>query len=156
MESCIACDLSTGDVPLPGGTIYRSRSWVVEHCVGPLGVGSLIVKPIRHVTGVDELTEDEAVELGPLLIGTSTVVRELTGAEQVYNCLWSHAGGRPGHVHYVVQPVTREQVTRFDASGPELQTAMFAAGESPDPEQVTTFAAQARERFAVLDGAATA
>lgn len=154
MESCIACDLLTGDAPLPGGTIYRSRNWAVEHCVGPLGLGSLIVKPIRHVIGVDELSEDEAVELGPLLRSASKVARDLTGAEQVYNCLWSHAGGRPGHVHYVVQPVTREQVASFDAYGPALQVAMFIRGDPPDPAQIDAFAERARERFATIGGPA--
>jgi diadenosine tetraphosphate (Ap4A) HIT family hydrolase len=121
---------------------------VVEHCVGPLGVGTLVVKPVRHVTGVDELSDDEAAELGPLLRRASRVARELTAAEQVYNCLWSHAGRRPGHLHYVVQPVGAQQVARHDAVGPELQMAMFTLDELPDPEEVERFAESARELFA--------
>ena len=121
---------------------------MVEHCVGPLGVGTLVVKPVRHVTGVDDLSDDEAAELGPLLRRASRVARELTAAEQVYNCLWSHAGRRPGHLHYVVQPVGEQQVARHDAVGPELQTAMFTLDEPPDPEAVERFAGSARELFA--------
>ena len=35
-----------------------------EHCVGPLGVGSLIVKPVRHVLHVADLDDAEVVEMG--------------------------------------------------------------------------------------------
>lgn len=145
--SCVACDLSAGRAPLPGGVIHRGAAWVVEHCVGPLGVGTLIVKPVRHVTGVDELADDEADELGPLLRSTAGVVRALTGAEQIYTCLWSHAGAVPGHLHYVVQPVTRAQVEELGAHGPALQVAMFARGETPDPARVEVFAERARRAW---------
>jgi hypothetical protein len=66
----------------------------------------------------------------------------------VYNCLWSHAGGIPVQIHYVVQPVTATQMKRFGSYGPNLQTAMFSAGELPDPEEVEAVARQARQLFA--------
>src|SRR5438270_12275711 len=108
---CMACELADGRRHLPGGRIHRTVHWVVEHCVGPLGLGTLIVKPERHVTAVADLSPGEAAELGPLLRQASAVAHELAGdpsdpVEQVYNCLWSHAGGRPVHIHYVIQPVT--------------------------------------------------
>ena len=53
--------------PLPGGRIFRTEFWLVEHCAGPLGLGTLIVKPERHVTTVAGLSAAEAAELGPLL-----------------------------------------------------------------------------------------
>src|SRR5450631_2132258 len=73
VDRCMACELSDGRSQLPGGLIHRTRHWRVEHCVGPLGLGTLIVKPERHVTAVDALTPDEALELGPLLRLTSAV-----------------------------------------------------------------------------------
>ncbi len=150
MDPCLACDLTAGRRPLPGGSVHRRGGWAMEHCVGPLGVGTLVVKPVRHVLGVDELTDAEASALGPLLRDTSRIVRELTGAEQVYHCLWSHSGGRPGHVHVVVQPVTRAQVDAEGAYGPALQVAMFARGHAPDAAEVEVFAERARSRFDAL------
>jgi ATP adenylyltransferase len=147
MSDCMACELSRGERHLPGGRVYRTRSWLVEHCVGPLGLGTLIVKPERHVTAVADLSEDEAVELGPLLRRTSDVARTLVEAEQVYNCLWSHSGGAPVHIHYVVQPVTREQMREFGTHGPSLQVAMFSAGMTPDPAEVDRACTLARLRF---------
>ena len=148
MEGCLACDLATGRLPLPGGVIHEADHWLVEHCVGPLGVGALIVKPKRHVTRVSELDGDEARELGPLLQQSAAVVDELVAPEQVYTCLWSHAGGRPVHIHYVVQPVTRSQMDEHGTYGPALQVAMFDRGELPPENEVEAFADRARAAFA--------
>jgi ATP adenylyltransferase len=148
MGACLACELANGERDLPGGLIYRTASWRVEHCIGPLGLGTLIVKPERHVTSVADLTDDEARELGPLLRRASHVAGRLVGADQVYNCLWSHAGGEPVHLHYVVQPVTKAQMSQFGAHGPSLQVAMFSAGGSPDPADVERVSERARLHFA--------
>jgi diadenosine tetraphosphate (Ap4A) HIT family hydrolase len=154
-EECLACALSDGRRPLPGGRIHRTEYWLVEHCIGPLGLGTLIVKPDRHVTAVDALTDGEAQELGPLLRQASAVARQLVQAEQVYNCLWSHAGGVPVHIHFVIQPVTRAQMDRFGRYGPALQQAMFAAAEFPDPDDIERIADQARRLFSVHPGRPT-
>jgi diadenosine tetraphosphate (Ap4A) HIT family hydrolase len=147
MESCMACDLADGTVPLAGGRIHETSGWLVEHCVGPLGLGTLIVKPRRHVTSVASLTDDEAAELGPLLHSASIIAAQLVPAEQVYNCLWSHAGGVPVHIHYVVQPVTAEQMAEHEAHGPALQMAMFARGEPPEEDEIEAIAERARLAF---------
>ncbi len=149
VEQCMACELADGRRPLPGGRIFRTDRWLVEHCVGPLGLGSLIVKPERHVTHVADLDDQEAAELGPLLRRASTVAAGLVGAEQTYNCLWSHAGGVPVHLHYVVQPVTAEQMATFDAHGPALQVAMFARGDTPPETDIERIAERARRAFAL-------
>lgn len=148
-NECLACDLAAGRQPLPGGLIHRTESWLVEHCVGPLGLGTLIVKPGRHVTAVADLSRTEAAELGPLLQQTSWVASQLIDAEQVYNCLWSHAGGVPVHLHYVVQPVTRQQMAAYQCHGPRLQVAMFGAALAPDAGEVASVADQARRLFAL-------
>lgn len=144
---CIACALALGTRDLPGGTILSESGWLLEHCVGPLGVGTLILKPARHVTGVAELTDDEAAALGPLLRAASRCVRDLTGATQVYNCLWSHAGFEASHIHYVVQPVTEAHREAYALPGPALQVAMFGQGVSPAPQQVADFCDRARAWF---------
>jgi diadenosine tetraphosphate (Ap4A) HIT family hydrolase len=106
MNDCFACQLSDGRRPLPGGLVHAEGGWRIEHGVGPLGLGTLIVKPERHITAVADLDDGEASALGPVLERASAVASALVPAEQVYNCLWSHARGIPVHIHYVVQPVT--------------------------------------------------
>jgi hypothetical protein len=45
VDGCLACDLSEGRRPLPGVRLGETPGWIVEHGVGPLGIGTLIVKP---------------------------------------------------------------------------------------------------------------
>lgn len=146
--SCLACDLVTGRAPLPGGRLHGTSRWVVEHCVGPLGLGSLIVKPERHVISIADLDDAEAVELGPLLRLTAQVARTIVDAEQVYTCLWSHADAVPGHIHYVVQPVTRDQVAASGLYGPALQMQMFRENRTPTDDDIARIARRAQDLFA--------
>jgi RimJ/RimL family protein N-acetyltransferase/diadenosine tetraphosphate (Ap4A) HIT family hydrolase len=144
LQACLACDLAAGRTDLPGGVIHETPRWVVEHCIGPLGVGTLIVKPKRHIVYVSELDEGESEELGPLLRHVAAAVQELTEADQVYVGLWSHAGRRPVHIHFVVQPVTPALMDEIGDHGPHLQAAMFDRGESPPRDEVEAFAQAAR------------
>jgi len=99
------------------------------------------------VTAIADLSPAEAAELGPLMRQASQVASRLIDAGQVYSCLWSHAGGVPGHLHYVVQPVTRQQIAAYGCHGPRLQVAMFDAGVTPDTGDVARVADQARRLF---------
>lgn len=148
MTECLACDLTAGEVPLPGGLIFETIGWRVEHCVGPLGVGTLVVKPKRHVLHLADLTDGEALEMGPLLRTSATAVGELTEATQVYVCLWSHG---PVHIHYVVQPALPDTIAEFGVYGPRMQAAMFARGGAVDAEGAAAFAERARTWFALRD-----
>jgi len=54
---------------------------------------------------------------------------------------WLHLGGLPGHIHYVVQPVTRQQMAAYEAAaGPGLQVAMSRAQAFPDEAEVARLA----------------
>ncbi|MFE6165641.1 HIT family protein [Streptomyces sp. NPDC056486] len=146
-RDCLACGLTDGTVPLPGGTLLRTAYWTVEHCVGALGVGTLVVKPLRHITGVHELDTAESAGLGPLITRVTAAVRAAVGdeCEQVYVCLWSHAGRVPGHIHFVVQPARTPDVDRHGgAYGPALQMAMLADGALPEPGAVEEFCGRVR------------
>ncbi len=145
MEECLACNLASGKLELPGGRIYDTPHWVVEHCVGPLGLGTLIVKPFRHCTSVRELTDEEVQELGPLLRRVAATIHAILNPDQVYVCLWSHAGWKPGHIHFVLQPSWNHLQREHPRPGPYLQVDMFDANGRPPREQVEAFAAKARE-----------
>jgi diadenosine tetraphosphate (Ap4A) HIT family hydrolase len=150
MESvvgCLACDLASGRMPLPGGRIHETAHWIVEHCFGPLGLGVLLVKPLRHVVSVGELTAAEAQELGPLLQRSAAIVDELIAPEQVYVALWSHAGRTRVHIHFVVQPATTESIDSL-GYGPQMQARMFELAVMPVADDVDAFAERARKAFA--------
>jgi diadenosine tetraphosphate (Ap4A) HIT family hydrolase len=120
---------------------------VVEHCVGALGVGTLIVKPLRHTVHLADLSVEETAELGPLLQRTAQVIQVLATADQVYACLWSHSGWEPVHIHFVLQPSWNALRDRFPGPGPFLQVSMFQAGEPLDRAAVEDFCDEARRAF---------
>jgi Diadenosine tetraphosphate (Ap4A) hydrolase and other HIT family hydrolases len=135
---CLACELIEHPEGVAGGRIATLGHWVVEHCIGPLGVGTVVVKPTRHVIHLADLTSAEAAELGPVLARVSRAVT-LASSEvgnppgQVYACLWSHANRKPGHIHFVIQPVGEALMGQHAAHGPELQVRMFRAGDQMEP-----------------------
>ena len=151
-SDCYACRLTQGQEPLPGGRIWETQNWVVEHCTGPLGAGTLIVKPFRHCVHIGDLTAVEAAELGPLLQRVSHTVRVLAEADQVYVCLWSHAGWQAVHVHFVVHPAWNQWRERYRRAGPAIQAAMFEAGDTPALAEIERVCAEARR---LLGGDAT-
>jgi hypothetical protein len=57
-------------------------------------------------------------------------------------------GGQPGHIHFVVQPISNEVMDRY-GHGSRVQPRMFDAAEFPDESAVEEFANRAR---AVLGG----
>jgi diadenosine tetraphosphate (Ap4A) HIT family hydrolase len=110
-----------------------------------LPLGTLVVKPERHLLHVADLSADEAAELGPLLRATANVVTDLASPEQVYVCLWSHG---PVHIHFVVQPTDASGSEPTELHGPALQAAMFARKHHPERAAVEQLAARARTLFA--------
>ena len=90
VAGCLGCDLLAGRRDLPGGIVYETAWWVVNHAVGPLNLGTLIVGPREHVTAVADLDDRAAAELGPVLRDTARVVEAICRPEQTYTCLWSH------------------------------------------------------------------
>jgi diadenosine tetraphosphate (Ap4A) HIT family hydrolase len=149
MEHCIACSLTDGKVDLPGGRIIATDHWVVEHTIGPLGVGTLIVKPFRHCLHVWELTDEETQELGPLLKLVAATIQSILKPDQIYICLWSHAGWEPQHIHFVVQPAWNDFQKEHELPGPALQMDMFNSGLKLARQEVEIFTAKARELLGV-------
>ena len=145
MDNCMACDLTTGKKKLPGGRIYSTKYWVVEHCVGPLGTGTLILKPFRHCLHYWELNEEELKEVGPLLRKVSYVIKTILNPDQVYICLWSHAGWEPVHIHFVLQPIRNSLKEKHKKPGPFLQTDMFRENIKPEHKEIEDFCKKARK-----------
>lgn len=145
MKECLTCDFMSGKVELPGGRICETAHWVVEHCVGPLGVGTLVVKPKRHCIHFWELIEEETGELGPLLQQVAATISAILKPDQVYICLWSHAGWQPGHLHFVLQPSWNYLQREHQRPGPFMQVDMFEMNMQPPREEVEVFARKAKE-----------
>jgi diadenosine tetraphosphate (Ap4A) HIT family hydrolase len=148
VSACETCESIRTPIA-PGGCVYETKHWFIDHCIGPLGVGTLIVKPKRHVVHVADLASDEAAELGSLLQQAAAVVTDLEQPEQVYITLWSHLNAVPVHIHFVIQPVTRARMDEHDGKhGVRLQVEMFDRKVHPDQTAAATFADRARAAWA--------
>lgn len=148
---CLGCDLLAGRRPLPGGVVHETAAWVVNHVVGPMNLGTLVVGPREHVTAVADLETSAVAELGPVLRDTARVVEALCQPEQTYVCLWSHGARARKHLHFAVQPVTATLVARYGGLRSErLQARMLAGTDEPDPADVERLCDQARELFRTI------
>lgn len=65
---CPTCDLAWETTPRPTkkGMLLRTAHWTVERRTAPDG-GTLVVRPLRRLTGPHDLNAPETAELGPLL-----------------------------------------------------------------------------------------
>jgi diadenosine tetraphosphate (Ap4A) HIT family hydrolase len=136
VEGCLACDVLAGRVEVPGGMIDETEHWHADHCLGPFGVGAVVVKAKEHVEDLWRLPDAAAQELGGFLRRISGAVVEGLGAERAYLTMW--VDKPPHHVHMVVYP----RWATDDARALELQRQRQDEG-APDPGE----AAAAAERL---------
>jgi diadenosine tetraphosphate (Ap4A) HIT family hydrolase len=98
--SCVNNDLA--NVP-PRERVYIGPRWRVAHAFGTSVPGWLVVLPRRHVIALDQLTAEEAADLGPLLRTLTAALRDVLGCSKTYVALFAEAEGFE-HVHFHVVP----------------------------------------------------
>jgi diadenosine tetraphosphate (Ap4A) HIT family hydrolase len=125
-----------GRVAVPGGTIDQTEHWHADHCIGPFGVGAVVVKTKDHVESLWQLPDAAATELGPFLRRISSAIVDGLGAERAYLTMW--VDKPPLHVHLVVYPRWPSDGKR----GWDLDVERWAEGPPPVDE-----AAAAAERL---------
>jgi ATP adenylyltransferase len=149
IDGCLGCEILTGRFDVPGGIVHQTPRWIVNHAVGRLNLGTLVVVPRDHIVAVADLDDEAAAELGPVLRDAARVVEAICRPEQTYVCVWSHGRTERRHLHILVQPVTAALVAQYGGLRSEqLQARLMATGEPPDPADVERFCASARQHFA--------
>ena len=108
---CQTCELvsrrDAGNAPL-WDCIHRTQYWDVVHSFNTALRGWLVLVARRHIEAIDELTEEEAVELGVLLRRVSLALKEVTGCLKTYVIQFAEAAEHP-HVHFHVIPRMADQ-----------------------------------------------
>jgi len=131
-DSCLTCELiarrDAGDAPL-WDSIHRSDYWDVVHSYNTSLPGWLVLVARRHVAAIDELTDEEAAELGVLLRRVSAALRVVTGCLKTYVVQFAEQAEHP-HVHFHVIPRLAGQPD--DRRGPRV----FAYLGVPEAERV--------------------
>lgn len=149
VAGCLGCDTLTGRREIPGGIVHQTTRWIVNHAVGRLNLGTLVVVPRDHIVAVADLDDAAAAEMGPLLRDVAQAVETLCQPEQTYVCVWSHGKTERRHLHVLVQPVTATLVAQYGGLRSEqLQVKIMTTGEPVDRADVERFCGDARRYFA--------
>jgi diadenosine tetraphosphate (Ap4A) HIT family hydrolase len=147
---CLACRANAGEVQPPGGLIYADEHWRLEHSLSPAPLaGWLVLKPLRHCEGLEELTAAEAEGLGPLLRRACSALRAVTGAEKVYVIFLGEA---VAHLHLHLIPRTADHPV--DLRGPrvfELLRRAAETGQGVPDAAAAAVAAAVRDRIEIPD-----
>ena len=111
MASCKTCELvaarDAGTAPL-WDCIHRSQFWDIVHAYDTSLPGWLVIVARRHIATVDELTDDEAAQLGILIRRTSVALKAITGCAKTYVIQFAEAAEHP-HVHFHIVPRMADQ-----------------------------------------------
>ena len=140
---CMACQILAGVQQVPGGTIAETPCWVADHCVGPYGLGSVVVKTRTHRENLWDLSVAESAALGPFLQQMSEAIALAMQAERVYASLW--VDQPPYHVHFVLQPRYPDgrHPEELGLKGLELQV-FRTLGKPPSPGEMAEAADRIR------------
>ena len=102
MTCALVARRDAGEAPL-WDSILRTAYWDVAHNYHTALPGWLVLVARRHIEAIDELTADEAHELGVLLRRVSLALKAVTGCAKTYVIQFAEAADHP-HVHFHVVP----------------------------------------------------
>ncbi len=120
MDTCYTCDLiqqrDAGVAPL-WDCIYRAQFWDLVHSYNTSLLGWLVLVSRRHIAAIDEMTDDEAIELGKMLRQVSKALKVVTKCSKTYVVQFAEASNHH-HVHFHVIPRMNDQPE--DYKGPNI------------------------------------
>ena len=112
-DMCKTCELTAqrrlGKAPL-WDSIYQSNFWDVVHAFDTSLPGWLVLVLQRHIESLDELTEQEAAELGALIRRVSLSLKAVVGCVKTYVIQFAEHEDHP-HVHFHIVPRMANQPT---------------------------------------------
>ena len=118
-DACKTCEMTArrrlGQAPL-WDNIYQTGFWDVVHAYNSALPGWLVLVVQRHIESLDELTEQEAAELGPLIRGVSLSLKSVVGCTKTYVIQFAEARQHP-HVHFHIVPRMADQPAERRSAG---------------------------------------
>ncbi len=142
-KQCKTCELiarrDAGAAPL-WDNIERTPCWDIVHSYNTALPGWLVLVARRHIEAIDELTEEEAVELGSWMRRVSMALRQVTGCLKTYVIQFAEQAEHP-HVHFHIVPRLVDQPK--DRRGTQIFGYLgVPAEERVTEEKMTQLAAQ--------------
>jgi len=120
-NDCLACRLNKDDSEVPGGTIAENKYWTVRHCIGPYGIGAMIIGARRHVESFADLEKEEAESFSPLLRNVCQAIMKALKPERIYINSW---GESTRHLHFLLQPRYKGMIEEYGGTGSTIQAKM--------------------------------
>lgn len=105
-HDCILCGIVNRDPDLSGLELYRSEYNVVTVNLYPYNPGHIMIFPIRHITSLDEMTEEEALDHFRILKASIRILNDEFsphGYNIGYN-MGDFSGASIGHLHQHIVP----------------------------------------------------
>src|SRR5581483_11779745 len=104
LEICTICREHQGEARAPGGVIYQDHLWRLDHCPEPIPLaGWLVLKPLRHVEALADLTGPESQVLGALLRRVAQAMERVMEPARIAVCLWDEAADG-AHIQFHLIP----------------------------------------------------
>jgi diadenosine tetraphosphate (Ap4A) HIT family hydrolase len=148
----MACEANAGERAAAGGVIYQDNFWRLEHILSPAPLaGWLVLKPLRHCEGLDELTEQEAAGLGPLLRAACLALRTVTSAAKVYSLFLGEAVAHL-HIHLIPRAPDHPEAFRSPKVFELLRRAAETGAGVPEAD-AAAIAEAVRQRMAAVRAA---
>ncbi len=120
MTRCFTCELvarrDAGEAPF-WDSIFRTEHWDVVHAYNTSLPGWLVLVSRRHIEALDELTEDEALELGGLIRRVSQGLKLAVSCHKTYAVQFAEHPDHP-HVHFHIIPRMADQPPEYQ--GPKI------------------------------------
>ncbi len=153
-DVCKTCELTAqrrlGKAPL-WDCIYQTEYWDVAHAFNTALPGWLVLVLKRHIESLDELTEQEAAELGPLIRRVSSSLKSIIGCVKTYVIQFAEHEDHP-HVHFHIVP----RMANLPASRRSAQVFGYL-GVSPEQrvseDQMNEICAKIRKELLFRDSA---
>lgn len=104
----------------------------------------LVLVPQRHIESMDQLTEDEAIELGSMLREVSAALKEMTGCVKTYIIQFAEHPDHP-HAHFHIVPRMPDLPAEF--RGPRIFALLGRDEAERVPEEDRDKLARMRRRL---------
>ncbi len=116
-------------------SLFRTAFWDVVHGQGTSLPGWIVLVLRRHAKAVADLTREEAMEMGSLVLDVSKALPNIVDCEKTYVVQFAE---HPLHPHVHVHVIPRAVEMSADERGPAVFSAHLGVNpdrEVPEPEK---------------------
>ncbi|MFM1867917.1 MAG: hypothetical protein RL591_1325 [Planctomycetota bacterium] len=134
----------------------ESPRWVLQRHVDPVPIaGWMMVASRAHRSGLDEMTPEEAGEIGTILSALAAAVRAITGCERTYSITFNEAV-KHLHLHVIPRHASDPTTTSWALADRYRSTARGEVAAADPKVAETTAEAIARHMMEVGAARSTA